>query len=489
METLKEKTTRGLFWGGMNNVVQQGLGLLFGIILGRLLSPHDYGMTAMILVFQLIATALQESGFKSAIGNLKSPEHNDYNSVFWFNILVGISCYVILFFAAPFIADYYHTPELIMLCRVAFLSIIFSALGTAQSAYLFRNMLVKEQAKCNMSATLASSIVGVSLAFLGAGYWALAIQSMTYIGLNSMLLWFYSPWRPTLHLDFGPVKRMFRFSCKLLATTILERINTNVMNILLGRYFSTREVGNYNQAYQWNSKVFYLLQGTLAQVAQPVFTNVADERERQLRILRKLMRFIAFLSFPMLFGFGLVAQEFIVLTIGEKWLESAHLLQLLCISGAFIPISSVLTNMLISKGKSGTYFWVTLALCITLVATMLMLYPYGIRTMVEAYVVIYILWTLVWHFFVSRLTGYTLWALLLDIVPFAIIALGVMLATGWASLAVCNWLLADGTLQLALLLVARIVMAAVLYYAVMRVLHVKILDECVSFLRKKKLSK
>ena len=288
-ETLKEKTTRGLFWGGMNNVVQQGLGLLFGIILGRLLSPHDYGMTAMILVFQLIATALQESGFKSAIGNLQEPQHNDYNSVFWFNIIVGISCYIILFFTAPFIADYYHTPALVMLCRVAFLSIIFSALGTAQSAYLFRNMLVKEQAKCNMSATLASSIVGVTLAFLGAGYWALAIQSMTYIGLNSLLLWFYSPWRPTLHLDFGPVRRMFRFSCKLLATTILERINTNVMNILLGRYFTTREVGNYNQAYQWNSKVFYLLQGTLAQVTQPVFTNVADERERQLRILRKLL--------------------------------------------------------------------------------------------------------------------------------------------------------------------------------------------------------
>ena len=484
-ETLKEKTTRGLFWGGMNNVVQQGLGLLFGIILGRLLSPHDYGMTAMILVFQLIATALQESGFKSAIGNLQEPQHNDYNSVFWFNIIVGISCYIILFFTAPFIADYYHTPALVMLCRVAFLSIIFSALGTAQSAYLFRNMLVKEQAKCNMSATLASSIVGVTLAFLGAGYWALAIQSMTYIGLNSLLLWFYSPWRPTLHLDFGPVRRMFRFSCKLLATTILERINTNVMNILLGRYFTTREVGNYNQAYQWNSKVFYLLQGTLAQVAQPVFTNVADEQERQLRILRKLMRFTAFLAFPLLFGFSMVAQEFIVLTIGEKWLESARLLQLLCISGAFIPICSVLTNMLISKGKSGTYFWVTLVLCVTLITTMQVLYPYGIRTMVIAYVIIYVLWTLVWHFFVSRLTGYTLWALLLDIMPFAVIALGVMAATWWGSLAVCHWLLADGTWQLALLLAMRIVMAVVLYYVVMRLLRVKILEECMNFLRKK----
>ena len=475
-ETLKEKTAKGLFWGGMNNVVQQGLGLLFGIILGRLLVPEDYGMIAMILVFQLIATALQESGFKSAIGNLKEPQHNDYNSVFWFNIIVGIACYVLLFFAAPLIADYYHTPELVMLCRIAFLTIIFAALGTAQSAYMFRNMMVKEQAKCNMSATLLSSIIGVTLAFLKCGYWALAIQSMAYIGLNSLLLWYFSPWRPTLQLDFGPVKRMFRFSSKLLATTILERINTNVMNILLGRHFTKHEVGNYNQAYQWNSKVFYLLQGTLAQVSQPVFTNVADERERQLHILRKLMRFTAFLAFPMLFGFGLVAQEFIVLAIGEKWLESARLLQLLCISGAFIPISSVLTNMLISKGKSGTYFWVTLALCVTLITTMQILYPYGIRTMVIAYVIIYVLWTLVWHFFVSRLTGYTLWALLLDIAPFAMIAAVITVATWWAT---------QGISQMVLLLVCRIVMAGALYYLIMRMLRVKILEECMNFLRKK----
>ncbi len=476
METLKEKTTRGLFWGGMNNVVQQGLGLLFGIILGRLLSPDDYGMTPMILVFQLIATALQESGFKSAIGNLKEPQHRDYNAVFWFNILVGTACYVVLFFAAPLIARYYHTPELVLLCRVSFLSIIFSALGTAQSAYLFRNMKVKEQATCNMSATILSSITGVTLAFAGCGYWALAIQSMTYIGMNSLLLWHFSSWRPTFEWDFEPVRRMFRFSSKLLATTILERINTNVMNILLGRYFTTAEVGNYNQAYQWNSKVFYLLQGTLAQVAQPVFTNVADEQERQLRILRKLMRFTAFLSFPMLLGFGLVAREFIVLAIGEKWLYSAQLLQLLCISGAFIPICSVLTNLLISKGKSGTYFWCTLALCLLLVATMLALYPYGIRTMVIAYVAIYILWTFVWHFFVSRLTGYSLWALLLDIMPFAAIATVVMSVTGS---------LTQGITSLPLLLIARIVLAAALYYAVMRLLRVKILDECVAFFKKR----
>ncbi|MCR4764642.1 MAG: lipopolysaccharide biosynthesis protein [Bacteroidaceae bacterium] len=473
-ESLKKRTTYGLFWGGINNVTQQGLGLLFGIILGRLLTPHDYGMIPMILVFQLIATALQESGFKSALCNLKEPTHHDYNSVFWFNILVGTLCYIFLFFVAPFIAAYYHTPELILLCRVSFLSIIFSSLGIAQSAFLFKNLKVKEQTKCNITATIISNLVGVSLALLNCGYWALAIQSMTYIGINSLLLWHFSTWRPSWQIDFQPVKRLFRFSSKLLATRILEIINSNVMNILLGRYFSTTEVGNYNQAYQWNSKVSYLLQGTLAQVVQPVFSQIADEPERNLRALRKLIRFTAFLSFPLLFGFSLVAEEFIVLAIGEKWLISSHLLQLLCISGAFVPICTVLTNLLISKGKSNIYFWCSLAQCLLLITTMLILYPYGIHRMVIVYVIIYITWTFVWHSFVWKLTGYNLGAFLFDTLPFALITLAVMVAT---------WLITSTINSLLLLLLARIAVAVSFYFIVMKFLHVKIFQECLDFIK------
>ena len=134
-ETLKEKTAKGLFWGAMNNGAMQVIGLVFGIILGRLLSKEDYGMMAMINVFPLIAIALQNSGFASAIGNLKNPTANDYNSVFWFNILVGGSLYAILFFCAPFIADFYHDERLVALCRLAFINILFSSLGTAQAAF------------------------------------------------------------------------------------------------------------------------------------------------------------------------------------------------------------------------------------------------------------------------------------------------------------------------------------------------------------------
>ncbi|MBQ8064831.1 MAG: lipopolysaccharide biosynthesis protein [Prevotella sp.] len=472
MDTLKEKTTKGLFWGGLNNVVQQGLGLVFGIVLGRLLSPHDYGMTAVILVFQLLATALQESGFKSAIANLRQPTDRDYNSVFWFNILVGMGCYVVLFLCAPLIARYYHTPALTPLCRYAFLTIIFASLGTAQSAYLFRNLRVKEQAEASMTATLLSSITGVVMAWCGFGYWALATQSVLYVALNTAQLWYYSHWRPTLHIDFGPVRRMFRFSCKLLATTILDRINMNIMNVLLGRYFTTVEVGNYNQAYMWSSKASYMVQGTTNQVVQPVLTNVADERERQLRIFRKLVRFTAFVCFPLLLGLGLVSHEFITLALTDKWARSADLLQILCVSGAFLPISNVLSNLLVSKGRSGTFFWCTLVLSVTLIAAMVGCRTYGIRMMAMVYVAIYLVWVFVWHRLVSPLIGYTLPMFLKDMLPFALTALAVMVVTGVATAGITSqWLL----------LAARIAMAALLYAGVMMAARVRIMQDCIDF--------
>ena len=170
METLKEKTAKGMFWGGMNNVVQQIIGLVFGIILGRLLCPDDYGLIAMIMVISLIATALLNSGFSVGLLNIKQPTPKDYNAVFWFNILMGGSLYLLLVACAPLIAWYYNEPRLTSLCRYAFLTVVMSSMGTAQSAYLTKNMKVKEMAKTGMTAVLVSSIVGVSMAYFGMGY-------------------------------------------------------------------------------------------------------------------------------------------------------------------------------------------------------------------------------------------------------------------------------------------------------------------------------
>ena len=480
-ETLKEKTAKGLFWGGLNSLTQQVIGVAFAIILGRLLDNADFGMMAMISVFSLIATTLQNSGFPTALANMKEPQDNDYNSVFWFNIIVGFSAYTVLFFCAPLIADYYNEPRLIPLCRYAFLSILIASFGTAQNAFLFKNLRAKQQAKAAMVAVLIASSTGVACAFAGLAYWSLATQGLVYVSINTLMAWHYSPWRPSLkNITFEPAKRMFRFSFKILLSNITNIINNNILNFLLGHYFTARDTGNYNQAYQWNSKCFSLVQSMVNQVAQPVLVDLQNEGERQLNAFRKMMRFAAFLSFPLLLGFGLVAKEFIVLTVGPKWIVSVGYVQILCFAGATMPLSTLLSNMVISKGKSNLYLYCILGLGIIQIASMLLLWPYGIKNMVIAYTLINIMWVFVWLFFVKRLTSYGLWFFIKDTTPFALAAFAVMTATHFATASIHT---------LWLLLICRIAMAMLLYYAVMRMARVQILAECQQFIMKKILSR
>ena len=479
MTTLKEKTARGLMWGGMSNIIQQLLGVAFGIVLGRLLDPSDYGMIAMITIFSLIANEIQNSGFKPALTNLKSPSHDDFNSVFWFNITASLTLYAILFLCAPAIAAFYRKPELVPLCRYAFLGFVFASLGAAQNAYLFKHLMAREVGKAGIIAILVSNITGVTMAFMGYRYWALATQSILYIAVNSLLFWLYSPWRPTLKVTFKPLKGMFRFSVKVMLTAIVNIVSNNILNVLLGRLYSIAQTGYYNQAYQWNHKASFSLQGMVLQVAQPVLVEVSDEKERELRVLRKMVRFTAFVAFPLLLGLALVSKEFIVVTITEKWLPSARLLQMMCLAGAAMPLCILLNNCVLSRGKSGQFMWASVALCAAQLLTLFLTHtfnpnPGNITPLVAGFVTVNILWLFVWQQLVKRLTGYRLRQFLADILPFLLITVAVMVATWFATCAITTpWLL----------LTTRVVLAAALYYAVMRLLRVVIFEESMQFVK------
>ena len=497
-ETLKEKTAKGLFWGGLNSMVQQLLGVLFGIVLARLLNQSDFGMIAMISIFSLVANDLQNSGFKVALANLREPLPQDYNSVFWFNILMGGTLYVLLFFAAPLIARFYHSPELTALARYAFLSFVFASFGTAQSAWLFKNLKAKQQAKAGMTAVLISSSVAVVMAYMDYSYWALATQTNLYVLICTLFYWHYSPWRPTLHVDLRPARRMFRFSVKLLISQVLTDVNNNILNILLGRFYGRHDTGNYNQAFQWSTKGSNVIQNMVQQVAQPVLVSVDDEHERQLRVLRKMMRFTAFLSFPLLFGLSLVSHEFVVTLLGEKWAQSAVYLRLLAIAGAFLPLSALLSNVIIAKGRSNIFMYCNLVLaCLQTVAMLTIKFRAeslelrvlalasvpadrvsNLELMVLAFVLLTILWFFVWAFFARRLAVYHFRMLMSDVLPFLFAAAAVMMVTGLVTSVLIP---SSGGGTGVMLLLSRIVLAAVLYYVVMRLAHVQILNEIVAF--------
>lgn len=476
-ETLKEKTAKGLFWGGISNGAQQLLSLLFGICLARILSRSDYGMVGMLGIFSLIANSLQESGLTAALANKKNIQHKDYNAVFWFSILMGLSLYLFLFFCSPYIAQFYGIPELSPLARYSFIGIVVSSLGTAQSAYLFRNLMVKERAISLMVSLIISGIVGVLLALNGMAYWGIATQGLVYGTSVTCCFWYFSPWRPNLHVNFKPLKGMISFSSRLLATNIFSTINVNILSVILGKFYTEREVGDFNQANKWSYMGYSVLSGMINGVAQPILANVADSQERQNRVFRKMLRFTAFISFPVLFGLSLITPELITITITDKWAASASILRVLCIGAAFNSISNLYSNLIISRGKSNIYMWNTIALGITQAIVMWYCHPLGIPTMINVHIGINIFWLLIWQYFVWKEIGLTFFSALKDILSFAIIAGATMLVTYYLTNEIVNIYYSFG---------AKIVIAIIIYTFVMWVTKSVTFKESVEYLCKMK---
>lgn len=478
MENLKDKTAKGLMWGAINNGTMQVLNLLIGIIILRQITPEDTGLVGLLAIFTAIAGNLQSSGFSTALINEKQPTAQQYNSVFWFNILMGGLLYVILFCSAPLIAWFFHQPRLINLSRFIFLSFFISSFGISTNAYMVKNMMNREITIVNLTALVISGSVAILMAINDMAYWSLAWQQV----VNSTVLiigrFYYVKWKPSINFTFDYIRQTFSFSMKILVTMIVNTVNQNMLTVIFGRLFrDARVVGNFFQAYKWDSMAFQTVGGMVGQVAQPVLVSVRDEKDREQQVFRKMLRFTSFLSFPALFGLALVAREFILCTIGWKWIECVPLLQILCISGAFMPVYTLYQNLIISHGHSDINMWLNIGQIVLQLGVILAFYQQGITTMVMAYTTFNILWLLMWMIFAKRIIGLRILDTAKDMLPFVLCGGVVMLITYYSTRMIEN---------IYLLLAVRVVIAAALYYGVMRLLNVVILRECLQYIFKKK---
>ena len=478
-ETLKEKTAKGLLWGGISNGLQQLLSLLIGIFLARLLTQADYGLVGVLTVFSAIASALQEGGFISALNKKKEVSHQDYNAVFWCSTLCSVCLYVLLYLAAPFIAHFYYEPVLTPLSRYLFLGFVISSLNIAPRAWMFRNLKVKETSVITICSIIVSGIIGITMAANGFAFWGIATQTIAYVTCMTVLCYAYTRWHPTLPVDFTPIREMIGFSSKLIITNVFNIINNNLFSNVLGKFYSMSVVGNFSQANKWNQMGHNLITNMLYGVAQPVFTKIEDDKERQLRVLRKMLRFTAFISFPAMFGLSLVSKELIVIAITERWIESAAILSILCIWGAFIPLSNLFSNLIISRGHSDTYMWCTISLCILLLVAAIASYPLGFDWMLRIFVGINICWFFVWHFFVHRELGLRLQDTLRDMAPYFLLSMALVLIAAY---------LTKGMDNLYLSLLVKVAFVATLYVLILWKADSHILKECVNFLINKHVS-
>lgn len=429
--SLKAQTARGMLWGGLSNALTQLLNLVFGIVLARQLSAADYGMVGMLAVFTAVAGTLQEGGFISALANRKNVEHEDYNAVFWFSLGMGCAMYAVLFCCAPLIARFYGEPRLVPLARYLFLGFLLASTGIAHSAYLFRNLMVRQRTMGIVPALVVSGGVGIAMAYAGYAYWGIATQSIVYIGVCNAFYWRFSGFRPTWPVTFRPIREMFGFSSRLLVTNIFFQFNNNLLSTLLGRFYTPADVGCFTQSNKWNMMAHSLVSGMAGSVAQPVLSSVGEDRGRLCAVLRKMLRFMAFLSMPAMLGLALVSREFILIAIGPRWEACVPVLRLLCVWGAVEPLKQLYTNLLLSRGRSDIYLWNTVALCLSALVLALVLAPLGLRAMLVGFVSLNVGWTAVWQWFVRKTAGLGYRAAFGDVLPFALTAGASVAAAGW----------------------------------------------------------
>ncbi len=350
---LKKLTARSLKWNVVDRISQQFLYAVTGVILARELTQEDFGLVGAILVFQAFASIFVDSGFSSALIQRKRPTRLDYSTVLWFNIAVATAFYIILFFAAPLIADCFDGDQrLIPLSRVMFISFILNAAGIVQTNRLMKRMNVMPVAATNTAGLTAGAIVGIYLAINGYGAWAIVWQTIATNGVKTILLWVISRWTPILKFSFKSLKSFFAVGSGIMATTILNVFFQNIYSFLIGNRVGLAPLGYYTQADKWSKMGITSIAQALNSAFLPTLSTIQDDPERFRRITAKMNRFTSYLMFPAISLLTVMAAPVFHILFGVKWDAAIILFQILLIRGIFTIAIGLYNNFLIALARS-----------------------------------------------------------------------------------------------------------------------------------------
>lgn len=322
------------------------------IVMANMLLPKDYGLVGMLTIFIALAQSLVDSGFSQALIRKQERTEVDNSTVFYFNIVIGFTIYIILFFSAPLVAEFYNEPLLTPLMRVISLSVIINSFVVVQRALLTAEINFKTQAKASLSASVLSGIVGVWMAYSGFGVWSIVWCQLTNLAVNCTLLWIMTEWRPGWIFSWRVFKEMFNFGSKLAVTGIINTIYNNILIVVIGKYFRATDLGYYTRAHQFAD--FPSATGTtvIQKVTYPVLCSIQDDDNRLRFIYRKFLKLSTYVIFPLMLGLASLAKPFISVVLNENWAFTATLLPIICYSMMLYPVHAINLNFLQVKGRS-----------------------------------------------------------------------------------------------------------------------------------------
>jgi len=475
--SIKKKTINASVWSLIDNLFSQGFVFLIGIVLARILSPSDYGTVGVLAIFIAIANTFVDCGFANALIRKKDRTQNDLSTAFYFNFVVGVISYVLLYVISPFVANFFSMPILIVLLRVLGLRVIFNSFSLVQNALLTSKLNIKTQAIINIFTQIPVGCLAIFLAYKGMGVWTLVIQQVGSSFLKTIWLWIIAGWRPSFVFSKDSFDYLFHFGWKLVGASLLGTFFNEIYGFVVGRFLGAEELGFYSKSKQLSEHPRSLVNNVIHRVVLPVMVEVQGDDEKIKEIYRKLIRLTGFLVFPF-FGFLiLIAEPLILIIWTEKWYASIFLFQLFCFGMSFGPISSLnfcLLELLNRTDLTLKLEFVKKPVCLSM---LLVSIPFGLSGIVIFASLYNCIGTLINMYPTFKLLKYSYKQQLLDLLYGLILTI---IVTGllWYPVSLLN--------NLYLRIITSLVFFVLMYYFIPFVTHMRILEELKQVLLNKK---
>ena len=473
-ENLRNNVVSSLIWKFLERIGTQGIQFIVSLLLARLLLPSDYGVVSMILVFTAIANVFVQSGFSTSLIQKKGADELDFSSVFYASLIIATFCYMILFFIAPFIAEFYDMPEMTAILRVIALTLFFGAINSVQNAKISKDMKFKKLFFSSLGAIVISGTTGIVLAYLGYGPWALVWQQLSNSIAITIILWFTSGWRPKFMLSIKRVKSLFSYGWKILCSSLLDTIYQNLYNLVIGKFYSSETLGNYNKGEQFPKLIAVNVDGAISSVMLPAYSREQDNHQKVKKMVRRSIVTSTLLLFPMMFGLAAVAETAIRVLLTDNWLGCVPYLQLLCIVYAMYPINTANLQSIKAMGKSDYYLKLEVIKKVIGIIVLVATVPFGVYAMALGQVGVALVSTFINAFPNRRLLNYQYKEQIKDILPALLISL-VMFSVVFPM----NYL----NINIYLLLLIQILIGAGLYLGLAYIFKLESLDYLIKMIK------
>lgn len=366
-------------WSAIERFSVQGIQFVLTIIIARLVLPSEYGLIAMLGIFLAIAQTFVDSGFSNALIQKKDRTEVDFSTVFYFNILISLIIYGVLFAVSPYIASFYREPALTDVTRWVGLSLILNGLSVVQRAKLTVRVDFRTQAKASLVAVIVSGLIGVLLAYQGYGVWALVFQTLSSSFLNTLLLWTFAKWLPLWCFSWVSFKSLLSFGSKLLLSGLLHTIYIHLYSLVIGRRYSAMDVGFYNRSYQLAGFPSINIVGIITRAIYPVQCEMQDDDERLNASFIQYLRMSCYIIFPLMTVLGVLAEPLVRLLLTDKWLPSAELLSILCFAYMWYPVMVINNQILNVKGRSDYFLRAEIIKKVVAIGILCATLPFGVR--------------------------------------------------------------------------------------------------------------